>query len=110
MNFDPFGDPFKVGISGGADLFALRNRFRGGARSPRKAEQPAEAGDAFTFESGATQGAMELEQRVITWRKTWYQVTREKGLVLPALTNFIRICELAKDVKAEKPKGHLVIC
>lgn len=42
MNFNPFGDPFKAGFSAAKDVFALRTRFRGVGRGPRKSEQPAQ--------------------------------------------------------------------
>ncbi|MDB5105225.1 MAG: putative outer membrane protein, partial [Fibrobacteres bacterium] len=47
-------------------------------------------GDSFTVEAGLEKGKADGTLKVVTWRKAWHQVTREKGLELPALTNFIK--------------------
>jgi hypothetical protein len=67
-------------------------------------------GDVYTIEGGVEKGKPEATHKVITWRKAWYQVTREKSLVLPALTNFISAYELAfvgmertKDKSSKRP-------
>nr|MDQ3003660.1 peptidoglycan-binding protein [Fibrobacterota bacterium] len=66
-------------------------------------------GDKFTVEAGMEKGKAGSMLKVVTWRKSWYQVTLEKGLALPALANFIKAYELAfvktertKDVEFEK--------
>lgn len=66
-------------------------------------------GDVFTVEAGLEKGKAEGTVKVVTWRKAWYQITLEKGMVLPALTNFIDAYKLAfigvertKDKEFEK--------
>lgn len=47
-------------------------------------------GDKFTFAAGAEKGKKELEQKVVTWRRLWYQLTYRKGITPPGMATAVK--------------------
>jgi outer membrane protein OmpA-like peptidoglycan-associated protein len=50
-------------------------------------------GDEFVFEVGAEKGKKELDQKVINWRRLWYQLTHHKDITPPSMATSVKKLE-----------------
>ncbi len=74
-------------------------------------------GEEFTFEAGSSKGKKELEQKVVNWRRLWYQLTHHKDITPPSMATAVKQLE---DVFIEwvaepavkhslAPKGEVIV-
>jgi outer membrane protein OmpA-like peptidoglycan-associated protein len=74
-------------------------------------------GDEFVFEAGVEKGKKELEQKVINWRRLWYQLTHHKDITPPSMATAVKklesvFIEFAKDstvTHAKAPAGKVYV-
>jgi outer membrane protein OmpA-like peptidoglycan-associated protein len=74
-------------------------------------------GDEFVIEAGVEKGKKELEQKVINWRRLWYQLTHHKDITPPSMATAVKklesvFIEFAKDstvTHSKAPAGKVYV-